>query len=109
MRAELIGRKTQNDETALALLLEGTFQTFVLRRQTAGGRDVDDEDDLSRVGREGRGRSIDALNRDIVKCGRHAGWFAARTSGPAVTKGPIGWHAAPIFQENPGVHATAQA
>src|SRR2546428_11613377 len=46
---ELIARKTKNSEALVLIFLVDSLERFVLRRETALGRDVDDEQDLAFV------------------------------------------------------------
>src|SRR3546814_4296481 len=70
---EIVGREAEHFQPLPARVLIQLFQPFVLRRQTALRRHVDDQQHLALERSEVGVTAIDALDRDVVERLRHVG------------------------------------
>src|SRR3546814_17744929 len=81
---EIVGREAEHFQPLAALVLIQLFQPFVLRRQTALRRHVDDQQHLALERSEVGVTAIDALDRAVVERLCHVGFLVfAGWSPPA--------------------------
>jgi hypothetical protein len=82
LRAEVVGRKAQDDRSAIALSFVERFERGVLRREPALRRNVHDEQHVT--GKLAlRGGAVDSLEGNVREC-RHGDIVTFRTLRPAV-------------------------
>jgi len=65
LRAKIVGWKTADDETLVAILFIKRFEPLILRRETALRCDVDDQQNFALVFGKRSRRSVDTRYRDI--------------------------------------------
>src|SRR4051794_8502488 len=64
LAAEIVGRKTEHEQTAVPIFGVERLEPLILWGQAAFRGGVDDEQDLSRIIAQGRRSAIDRLERD---------------------------------------------
>src|SRR3546814_716893 len=79
---EIVGREAEHFQPLAALVLIQLFQPFVLRRQTALRRHVDDQQHLALERSEVGVTAIDALDRDVVERLCHVGFLVFAGGSP---------------------------
>ena len=69
LACKIVGREAKHVETTVFIGGIQLFEAFVLRRQTALRRNIDDQQNITLVGREGGGFTRNRIHRNLKEAG----------------------------------------